>query len=285
MISRRALLSGALALTAPHALAGAGPRIAAVDWAMLETLLLLDHLPVAAAELALYRRTVVEPAPPPSVADLGLRGALNFEQLLRSDPDLILSSPFAAWAEPQLERIAPVLSLAIYGADESPWPRAEAATREVARRIGHPARAEAAIARAQAVLDALDERLAGLPRRPVYVVNPGDSRHVRVFGHDSLFGDVLSRLDFVNAWDAPTSYRASAPVRLEALTSEPDSAIAVVGPVPPDALRNLPRSPLWRALPAVQSGRVAWLPPINPFGALPAALRFARSFADALTNA
>lgn len=90
-ISRRAFLAGASALAAmplpASASASASPlRIAAVDWAMLETALALGIVPVAATELVHYRRWVVTPEMPDGVADLGLRGAPNLEVLVRSAP-------------------------------------------------------------------------------------------------------------------------------------------------------------------------------------------------------
>jgi ABC-type Fe3+-hydroxamate transport system substrate-binding protein len=41
---------------------------------------------------------------------------------------------------------------------------------------------------------------------------------------------------------------------------------------------------LWKAFPAVRDGRVVTLPPVNPFGALPAARRFARVLAEAFSK-
>ncbi len=64
--------------------------------ALLETLLALGVVPVAAAELVLYRRQVIEPAVPESVADLGLRGSPSFEALKLLAPDLILGSNYTA---------------------------------------------------------------------------------------------------------------------------------------------------------------------------------------------
>jgi iron complex transport system substrate-binding protein len=99
-----------------------------------------------------------------------------------------------------------------------------------------------------------------------------------------MFGDVLGRLGFQNAWPKPTSYGAAAPVPLEVLAEVPEASIVIISPVPPDAQGTLARSPLWNAIPAVRAGRVATLPPVNPFGALPAASRFAWLFTEALSD-
>jgi iron complex transport system substrate-binding protein len=97
-----------------------------------------------------------------------------------------------------------------------------------------------------------------------------------------MFGEALGRLGIENAWRADTRYAAAAPLGIEALARVPDAAAVVVEPVPPEARRTLPESALWKALPMVQRGRVATIAPVNHFGGLPAALRFARLAAAAL---
>jgi ABC-type Fe3+-hydroxamate transport system substrate-binding protein len=109
----------------------------------------------------------------------------------------------------------------------------------------------------------------------------GDARHVRTFGRDSLFGSVLERLRLVNAWRTATRFRATATVGLERLAEMPDAALVVVDPVPPGVWAALDESPLWHALPSVRDGRVIRLDAVNPFGALPAARRFAELLAGA----
>src|SRR5690349_16571964 len=99
MLTRRSLLGAALAaaILGP-ARANPHERIAVLDWAMFETLLALNIVPVAATELVQFRKIAVEPPVPPQVADLGLRGSPNFEMLRLASPDLIVTSPWFAWA-------------------------------------------------------------------------------------------------------------------------------------------------------------------------------------------
>jgi len=282
-VSRRAILRDALALAAlaPFGRAwaappSAGPRIAIADWALLETCLALGHAPEAAVELILFRRYAVEPAVPPGVTDLGLRGSINFELLAQVAPDLIYGSNYSAWAKPQMERIAPVRELEIYRRGEKPYAKAETAMRTIAADLGVPERADRYIGVIAATLAEAAVEARRHAARPLLVVNLGDSRHFRAFGADSMFGEVAERLGFANAWGPVTSYSATAPVGIEALANFPDAILAVVAPVPPDARRALPASLLWQAMPMVRAGRIVWLDPVNPFGGLPAARRFAR---------
>jgi iron complex transport system substrate-binding protein len=111
--------------------------------------------------------------------------------------------------------------------------------------------------------------------RPVLPINLGDARHCRVFGSDSMFGEVLKGLGLPNAWQGSTSYSAMAPVGIETLASMPDAWIVLIPPHPQDALDTLTQSAFWNALPAVRENRVLTIGSINPYGALPAASRFA----------
>lgn len=116
------------------------PRIAAIDWAMLETSVALGVMPVAATELFQFRSGAVEPDIPETVADLGLRGAPNFELLQLTRSELILISPFYTRYTGRLEAIAPVFSLPFYVKGEPPFEKALAAVTALGESSGGPKR-------------------------------------------------------------------------------------------------------------------------------------------------
>lgn len=283
--TRRAFLTAAgmtLAATLPSGAQSGRPRLAAIDWAMLETAVALGHMPVAACELVRFRADAIEPAIPAEVTDLGLRGAPNFELLQLTRPDLILLSPYYTRYEDRLARLAPVLSLPFYIPGEPPLPKAIAALEVLAQAIDDPRSARKTQTRAEAELDRHAAALAGFADRPLCLVNIGDARHLRAFGHDSLFGSTVERLGLRNAWTGGTQFSFLAPVPVERLATMPDARLVIVGTIPPEARRGLQRSVLWRALPHVAQGRVYVLPEVNAFGGVPAALRFARLLSAAL---
>lgn len=289
-LSRRSLLTalalaGAAGLSRP-ARATAPPRLAAIDWAMLETAVAIGHTPLAACELIRFRADAIEPWLPPGVVDLGLRGAPNLELLQLLRPDLILSSPYYAGRRARFEAVAPVLELPFHIPGEPPLPKALAALAALAEVVGDPAAGLAAIAAAEAGLDAVAARVARFADRPFLVVEVGDARHVRVFGAaDSLFGNVLTRIGLADAWDAPTRFSFSAPVPIDSLAARPEAWLVLVGGVPIEARPGISRSVIWRRLGPVAEGRVLDLPGVYGFGGAPAALRFARLLADALEAA
>ncbi|MGO8101912.1 ABC transporter substrate-binding protein [Rhizobium leguminosarum] len=284
--SRRQFLAGAAAsLSAPALLRAAqGLRVATLDWALLETLLAIGANVVAATELRQFREVAVTPDVPATTADLGLRGTPNFEVLRLARPDLIFNSNFYAWADERMRGVAPVESHAIYKPGESPFALAEQATLAIGERL-QLATARQLTEELAARLDRYRALLAAGDGRPVIPINLGDARHFRVFGSDSMFGEMLKRVGLRNAWQAQTSYSAAAPVGIEILASMPDAWIVMIPPHPADALATLAASSFWNALPAVREKRVLMLGSINPYGALPAAGRFADLLAEGLQHA
>lgn len=284
MITRRFLLAAGAALVATAA-GAAEPRVAIIDWGLLEAALAIGAVPVAATELLQFRRIVIEPDVPAAVADLGLRGTPNYELLRLLAPGLILISGFYEYQRQSLERVAPVLALAVYEAGIPPYALAEASMLALGERLGRRAEAERYVAETRAAIEAHSRTLQAFAKRPAFVISLGDSRHFRAFGTDSMPGDVLTRLGIVNAWTDDTSYSAAAPVGIEALARVPEASVVVVAPLPPEVRRSLPDNALWNALPAVQEGRVAVLEPVNHFGGLPSARRFARLLTGAFRQA
>ncbi|MBB4442012.1 MULTISPECIES: ABC transporter substrate-binding protein [Rhizobium] len=284
--SRRQFLAGAAALlSAPaHLRAAEGLRVTTLDWALLETLLAIGANVVAATELRQFREVAVTPEVPATTADLGLRGTPNFEVLRFARPDLIFNSNFYAWADERMRGIAPVESHTIYTPGQSPFALAEQATLAIGERL-QLATARQLSEELAARLDRHRTLLAAGDGRPVIPINLGDARHFRVFGSDSMFGEVLKRVGLTNAWQAQTSYSAAAPVGIEILASIPDAWIVMIPPHPADALATLATSSFWNALPAVREKRVLMLGSTNPYGALPAAARFADLLSEGLAHA
>nr|WP_281502843.1 iron-siderophore ABC transporter substrate-binding protein [Ancylobacter crimeensis] len=268
---------------APRGRAAPSTRVATLDWAILETLLALGAPPVAAAELVQFRAIAGE-ALPAGIADLGLRGLPNLETLLLARPRLIFNSNFYAALGPRLAAIAPVESFTLYLPGQAPWAPMEAMTRAVAARLGRAEAAESYLDSVEAAFSGLRAQL-GMPGETVLPINLGDTGHYRSFGFDSMIGEALPRLGLVNASPGSTRYSAAAPLGIESLAGYGTASLAIIGPTAPDIRARLDASPFWQDLPPVRAGRVLWLPPVDPFGAIPSSLRFARLLVEALCAA
>lgn len=281
LLTRRTFLAGSATFVTSVAQGRSPePRVATLDWALLETLLAIGANVVAATELRQFRQIAVTPEVPETVADLGLRGTPNLEVLRFARPDLIFNSNFYAWADPLMSRIAAVESHAIYVPGRSPYELAEQATLAIGERLERK-QARQLVEDLAAKLDRYNSLFAASgDGRPILPINLGDARHYRVFGSDSMFGEVLQRTGLSNAWKGATSYSATAPVGIETLASMPDAWILLIAPHPQDAFDALTGSVFWNALPAVRESRILTTGSINPYGALPAASRFADFLAE-----
>lgn len=279
-----ALLAGAAhnrAIAAP-ARPDNSPCLAILDWALLETVVALDVPVLLAAELRQYRRLPIGHDLPADTLDMGLRGAPNLELLQAQSPDLILISSFYEAMRPQLERIAPVLSLATYTPDRPALDLARDAVTRLGALLDRETQAQDLLSALDHALDAGRQKLSDRSERPAIAVNLGDARHLRVFGPESLVGGVLAGLGRPGAWEGPTSYSASAPVPVTALARMPEADVIVVGPTPEDLRAALARNPVWEALPQVREGRIVWTGDHNHYGGVPTALRLAAEITDGL---
>jgi len=283
---RRELLLGVVAsFLSADANAESGEGIAAIDWAMLETVIALGVMPIAASELIQFRKDAVEPAIPRSVVDLGLRGSPNLELLHLLKPEMILISPFYTRHQASLELIAPVISLEFYVRGQPPVEKSLAAVQMLGDRLGRPEIAARVLGEFAHDLAEMKQALARFSVRPFYLVNIGDARHVRIFGSDSMFGDILVRLGLRNAWKDRSRYTFAAPVPIEELAAEKEAHLVVISEVPVEARSTLRSSVIWNSLPPVREGRVTMLDNINPYGGVLAGMRFARLLQDALLAA
>lgn len=288
-MKRRDVLNGLAALTGlallPTARARAatvtGPRTVVLDWGLAETLLALGATPVGMAEIEGYQASVVAPAVPGNVTDVGLRLTPSLELIQQLRPDLILINASQHEQRAVLERIAQVQAPAIYTETGDPYRRSVAITQALGQSLGCSERAEALIEQTRDCLATCARQLQG-HRSPVYLLQFFDPLHMGVYGASSLFGDVLTQLGLDNAWQKPTDYWGIAVAGLEDLAARPDANVLYFGNLPPALASGLTANRVWQALPQVRSGRVGALPPFWGFGMLPSAMRFAESLSTAL---
>jgi iron complex transport system substrate-binding protein len=199
----------------------------------------------------------------------------NLELLSQLKPDLILITPQFAASRAQLERIAPVQSLAIYSREAEGYVGAQQVTRELAALLEREAEGEALIERIDARLLQVRQRLSHYPLPAFYIATFLDARHVRLFGKQSLYLGVLDRVGLRNAWQGPTNYWGFTQAGIERLAEQPQAALIYLEPLPPGTAQGLADSALWQRLPMVREQRVYGLPPVWSFNGLLAAERFA----------
>ena len=257
------------------------PRVAAIDWTLVETLMSLGVVPVATAQIKNYQAWVVEPSLPEQVVDIGLRGQPNRELAASLNLDLILISPLYSAIEPTLSQIASVQTLTTYNPENDFWQNLVETTRRVGELTNHSAEAEVVIEHHRTQIEQMKEKIA-VDTPPLLVVQFIDDRHVRAYGKGSLYDMVINRLGLQNAWKGETNMWGYTTVGIEELITE--GYLVIVDPVPMSAEGVFDNNRLWQALPAVRHDRVLSLPAVWSFGALPSAVRFADELYQALTD-
>jgi iron complex transport system substrate-binding protein len=184
-------------------------------------------------------------------------------------------SPFVEQLKAVLERIAPTWELSVFEPAKSPLQHQLQLTRMIGARLGRIDATEQFLAEAERTLDQCRARLATSSTLPVLLVNFIDARHVRVYGGNGLYQNVLDRIGLVNAWKGQTNYWGYATLGIERLATNEDLQLIAFEPIPTDARSTLQQSPLWTELPFVKAGHFSVLPSVLMFGALPSALRLA----------
>ncbi|WP_372399446.1 ABC transporter substrate-binding protein [Azospirillum sp. HJ39] len=279
------LLAGG-ARSAEHDAAGG---VCALDWTSAQALLSLGIVPRGLPEIDRYRRSVIEPAVPDGVPDIGARAEPNLELLDRLQPARFVTDGMLSAVRGRLERIAP---LTLYQSFDTGTVEGErrsgqlafaiASLRGLADGLGMAEAADRAVARLDSALEEARARLIGRERRPLYVLSVLDGRRVLIHGRNSLYQDVLDRLGFENAWTGPSGPYGHATVTMDRLTGRPDAELVNIGSEGKRALEALAGLPLFAGLPFLRDGRVTILPPILFYGGVPTAERFVRLLGERL---
>lgn len=257
-------------------------RVMSIDWSQTETMIALGVTPVASAQQSDYNDWVRSPTIPDETVDVGLRTQPNLERLSELDLDTIFLSPRFASLETQLSRIAPVKILGLYKVGEVNWEAVTDFTRRMAKEVNADKQAEQLIANSEAELNGLKAALPdNLP--PVLLVQFMDTKHVRVFGENSIYKVALNQLGIQNAWDKATNAWGFALTGVDKLQGI-DAQFVVIEPLPVGVKEHLAHDQYWQYL-IEQTGRpVITVKPTWSFGGLPSAMRFANLVTSALAE-
>lgn len=257
-------------------------RVMSIDWSQTETMIALGVTPVASAQQSDYHDWVRSPKIPDETVDVGLRTQPNLERLSELNLDTIFMSPRFASLETQLSRIAPVKILGLYKVGEVNWEAVTDFTRRMAKEVNADKQAEQLIADSEDELNGLKATLPdNLP--PVLLVQFMDTKHVRVFGENSIYKVALNQLGIQNAWDKATNAWGFALTGVDKLQGI-DAQFVVIEPLPVGVKEHLAQDQYWQYL-IEQTGRpVITIKPTWSFGGLPSAMRFANLVTSALAE-
>ena len=286
-ITRRRLLT-AMALSpllwrmnTAHAAAVDPQRIVALEWLPVELLLALGITPYGIADIPNYKLWVSEPPLPDSVIDVGLRTEPNLELLTEMKPSFLLWSAGYGPSPEKLARIAPGRGFN-FSDGKKPLVVARQSLQEMAQLFNLQASAERHLTEYDRFIASLKPRFIQRGARPVLLTSLLDSRHMLVFGPNSLFQDVLDEYGIPNAWQGETNFWGSTAVSIDRLAAYKDVDVLCFDHGNDKEMAALMSTPLWQAMPFVRGGRFQRAPAVWFYGATLSAMHFARILDNAL---
>ncbi|MEX9232674.1 Fe(3+)-hydroxamate ABC transporter substrate-binding protein FhuD [Citrobacter werkmanii] len=256
-------------------------RIVALEWLPVELLLALGITPYGIADIPNYKLWVNEPPLPESVIDVGLRTEPNLELLTEMKPSFLVWSAGYGPAPEKLARIAPGRGFN-FSDGKKPLAVARQSLQEMAQLLNLPASAERHLTEYDRFIASLKPRFIQRGARPVLLTSLLDSRHMLVFGPNSLFQEVLDEYGIPNAWQGETNFWGSTAVSIDRLAAYKDVDVLCFDHGNNREMDALMSTPLWQAMPFVRDGRFLRVPAVWFYGATLSAMHFARILDNAL---
>ncbi|MFW7522781.1 ABC transporter substrate-binding protein [Vibrio ostreicida] len=257
-------------------------RVMSIDWSQTETMIALGITPVASAQQSDYNDWVKSPPIPSETMDVGLRTQPNLERLSELKLDTIFLSPRFSSLETQLSRIAPVKTLGLYKIGQVDWQAVTNFTRRMGKEVGASQQADALIVDSERVFETLKGRLPS-QQPPILLVQFMDTKHVRVFGDNSIYKVALDQLELDSAWDKQTNAWGFSLVGIDQLQGI-HGQLVIIEPLPAGVEQHLKQDQYWQYLVKQSGWPVLKVKPTWSFGALPSAMRFAHLITMAIVQ-
>lgn len=263
-----------------------GPRCISLDITATHICRSAGVTLVGAASATAFRAGKADLVLPGEIVDVGLPPEPNLELIESLAPDLIVSAWPAAKDSP-LRSLAQFVTLDVFNASSDRYVEVCRSVAQVGKLGGTSAAASIAIDDEDSAIRWMAEQMP-LADRPVYLVNLNqDGVNALVYGRHSLMDSVLRRLGLQNAWSGGDDVWGWAKTGPEAFAQTPEAMIIHIDQYWQGAglaMHRLTQGAVWNALPQVQEGRVLTLPPIDIFGGLQTADRFAGLMVEALSQ-
>ncbi len=264
------------------------PRVVTLDVTSTQVAVSAGARLIAAAAAIGFRAGTADLVLNDAVIDVGHPAEPNLELLQGLRPDLFLSAWPVAEDSP-LRRIAPVLPLNVFDGEDDFYSRVETAVLFAGKTVGTAEIAEEAVAAAETQLAVIREAVGGKrSRAPIYLVNLNqDGVNLLGYGRHSLMDAVMRRVGVDNAWTAADDMWGWYRTGPQALGQKPAATIIHLRQYWEGAglaMRRLTSGAIWNALPQVRTGRFREIAPVDIFGGLQSATRFATLIATALAG-
>ncbi len=257
-------------------------RVVVLNWDVLEQVLALEIVPIAAPNLAGYRQWVVNPYAPETIEDIGTRAEPNLEKIASLNPDVIIAASPQQDLIPLLKQIAPVVYLPNFSENDQ---AAETAIRHF-RTLGNLFEKQHLVEEKLSALNLSFEQLRNRIQQhyseslEVLVMRFSTPNSVFLSTENSTTDYVVEQLGLTIPIKESARAWGIKQARINRLQSLEDSYILYVQPFPQE--KKLKDSPLWQAMPFVKKQRVNSVRAVWAYGGAMSLQYMAEAITDSL---
>lgn len=257
-------------------------RVVVLNWDLLEQVLALDIIPLAAPNVAGYQQWVVNPMAPNSIEEIGTRAEPNLEKIAYLKPDVIIAASPQKDLIPILERIAPVVYLENFGQQYDAALVAIQHFNVLAGLFGKETLAKQKLLHMDLQFELLRQKIKATFNTPPDVVALRFStlNSVFLYTENSTTQYVLTQLGLANPLPYPAKAWGITQQRINSLQYIEEGYVLYIQPFPDE--KKLAKSVLWQVMPFVQQGRVSSVRSIWNYGGAMSLLYMAEAMTDSL---
>ena len=242
-------------------------RVVSLNWDLTEQVIELGITPVGATEIQSYNEWVMQPPIPDQVKDVGTRAEPNLERIAALAPDVILATANQADIIPALEKIAPVVYLENYTANDNAGEVAIQQFLLLGKLFDKSELANQKLTVLEKEFAKLKTQLTqafGSDLPNVLPVRLSDESSVFLFTENSTSDYVLKRLGLTNPIPLPAAQWGGTQKRIDVLKDVTNGYVLSIQPFP--YWDKLNRSYLWKAMPFVREQRINSVDPVWSYG-------------------
>ncbi|WP_037071285.1 iron-siderophore ABC transporter substrate-binding protein [Psychromonas arctica] len=257
-------------------------RVVVLNWDLLEQVLALDIIPLAAPNVAGYQQWVVNPTAPNSIEEIGTRAEPNLEKIARLKPDVIIAASPQKDLIPILERIAPVIYLDNFGQQDDAALVAIQHFKLLATLFEKETLAQQKLQHMQLQFEQLAEQInSAFNSSPeVVALRFSTLNSVFLYTENSSTQYVLDQLGLKNPLPNPAKAWGMTQQRINSLQYIDKGYVLYILPFPDE--KKLTKSVLWQAMTFVQQGHVRSVRSIWNYGGAMSLLYMAEAITESL---
>lgn len=172
-------------------------KIISLDWAIAETMMMLNYQPLAVGDKRIYNVWVKEPVLPNEIKDVGLRVQPNIEYIINLKPDLIITSSLFSIDNYILKNKTKVIDF--YQNRKDVYSSINESVLQIGMILNKKQEALELIRNTKLFFKSFKNKLHYA--KPIAIVQFIDRKYLRIYTKHSLFGAVLEQLGLNNAYD------------------------------------------------------------------------------------